>query len=78
MKQNFTQHHLIRYLYEETTASEGYALREALALDPDLYEEYESLKQAYEQLPRVKFSPSSATLQNVLRYSRRQALQQQA
>jgi hypothetical protein len=78
MKQSFTPDHLIKYLYNEVTATERLGLEEALAQDYGLFEHYTELKAAYNQLPRVKFSPSPATLQNILGYSERSALEQQA
>jgi hypothetical protein len=77
MEQTFTQSSLIKYLYQETSAAETIAIREALQDDILLREKYEELRRAYEQLPGVKFSPKQATLQKILEYSKSSALQQQ-
>jgi hypothetical protein len=71
MTQPFTPELLVKFLYKETTASETLAVNEALYNDPGLQAEYENLRQAERHLPKVKFQPSSNTLQNILRYSER-------
>lgn len=78
MKQTFTTDLLIKYIYQETSASETIAIREALSESNALMAKYEELLASYQQLPSVKFSPKSSTLQNILKYSRRSALQKQA
>ena len=75
MKQSFTPNHLIQYLYNETTASETLAINEALNEDQALLEEFKSLHEGYQQLPKVKFSPSSSTIQDILGYSERTTLE---
>ncbi|HKK80159.1 MAG TPA: hypothetical protein VJ933_11040 [Phaeodactylibacter sp.] len=77
MKQNFTPNHLVRYLYNEVTVTERLALEEAIAQDYGLFEHYNELKAASRQLPKVTFSPSPGTLQSILGYSERTALEQQ-
>ena len=69
MKQHFTKNDLIRFIYKETSASESLAIAEALNEDPVLFDEYEELYLAYQQLPKAKFSPAPSSLQNILRYS---------
>ncbi|MCB0568432.1 MAG: hypothetical protein KDC66_01645 [Phaeodactylibacter sp.] len=78
MKQKFTPDVLIKYLYSETTATERLEIDEALFEDVALREEYEGLLQAYHQLPKVTFSPSRSTVQGILKYSERTALEKQA
>jgi hypothetical protein len=78
MKQKFTQNHLVKYLYSETSASERLAIDEALATDITLQEQYRELLSAYQQLPKVSFSPSESAVSNVLAYSKRTALERQA
>ena len=78
MKQNFTPNHLIKYLYKETSASETLAINEALNEDRVLMEEFEELFQAYQQLPKVTFSPSAATIQNILGYSELKTMEKHA
>lgn len=78
MKQNFTSNHLIKYLYEETSASEKLAIDEALTQDRALADEYQQLLSAYQQLPKVTFSVSPSAMQSVLGYSKRTALEKHA
>ncbi len=77
MEQTFTKSTLVKYLYGETSAVETIAIREALQENILLREKYEELRRAYDQLPRVKFNAKSATLQNILDYSKRTALEEQ-
>ncbi len=74
MKQNFTTNQLTRFLYKETSVSESMAIAQALEEDWNLYETYQELEQAKEQLPKVSFSPSNHTIQNILSYSEQSAV----
>ena len=78
MKQNFTPNHLIKYIYKETSASETLAINEAILEDPMLFDEYQDLLDAYQQLPKVKFSASPSAMKNILGYSQRTTLEKQA
>lgn len=78
MKQKFTQNHLVKYLYSETSASERLAIDEALASDITLQDQYNELLSAYQQLPKVSFSPSKSAVNNILAYSKRTALERHA
>lgn len=73
MDQAFTQDMLIKYLYQETSAVETLAVRKALQENVLLREEYNDLRKAYEQLPKVKFNAKGSTLQNILQYSKHSA-----
>jgi len=77
MKQDFTQQHLLKYIYKETTATETLEIREALNSDWNLNEEYQEMLLAYRQLPKVTFNPSSSSIENILRYSQSNAVQTQ-
>jgi len=78
MKQTFTLNHLVKYLYSETSASERLAIDEALTSDVSLRETYDELLAAYQQLPKVSFSPAESSVQNILNYSSRTALEKHA
>ena len=69
MKKNFTPDQLIQFLYHETSASETLAIREELQRDTVLRQEFKALNSAYQQLPKVTFSPKGSSIQNILRYS---------
>ena len=71
MDQTFTQNMLVKYLYQETSATETLAVSEALQENVLLREEYLDLRKAYDQLPKVKFNAKPSTLQNILQYSKR-------
>lgn len=78
MKQTFTSDHLLRYIYRETAASETLAIDAALREDDALWNKYEMLHQAYRQLPKATFRPSSKTIQHILAYSKQPAVEKQA
>ncbi|MCB0588958.1 MAG: hypothetical protein KDD06_26955 [Phaeodactylibacter sp.] len=78
MKQKFTPNDLIQYLYNEVSATERLAMDEALYEDLGLREEFEGLQVAFQQLPRVTFRPSSRTIQDILKYSEKTALEKHA
>ncbi len=75
MKQKFTPNHLIKYLYKETSAVETLAISEALRKDDELFEQYQELVLSFRQLPKVKFNPSPASIQNILDYSQQTTLE---
>ena len=75
MKQFFTTDHLIHFLYNETTASEAIAIKEELDTNYSFREEYEILLGAYNQLPKVTFSPSENSVKNILNHSKSAALE---
>lgn len=78
MKQTFTSDQLLRYIYRETTASETLAIDAALREDDALWNKYEMLHQAYRQLPKATFRPSSKAVQHILAYSKQTAVEKQA
>jgi len=65
----YTTNDLIRFIYKETSAKESIQIAEQISSDWNLKEEYEILKDAYRQLPKVTFSPKKETLSNILGYS---------
>jgi hypothetical protein len=78
MQQKFTPNQLIQYLYNETGVCDTLAIEERIDEDIEVRETYESLADAYRQLPKVKFSPSAQSIRNILRYSEHTALTEQA
>lgn len=75
MQQTYTSNDLLRYLYKETSASETLAIREAILEDSGLHAEYDELRAGYQMLPKVKFRPSPAAIQNILRFSAMSAVE---
>lgn len=71
MEQSFTPYSsLIRLLYKETLPSETSSIEHAIGRNYALKEEYDNLKKAFLQLPKVKFKPSEDTISSVLSYSK--------
>ena len=60
------------------TVFTGTRIDEALYEDLGLREEFEGLQVAFQQLPRVTFRPSSRTIQDILKYSEKTALEKHA
>jgi hypothetical protein len=75
MKQTFTSDHLIRLLYNETSLAETIGIVGELEQDLLLLEEYEELREAVQELPKVLFSPSPTTISQILEYSERAKLE---
>lgn len=75
MTQNFTHNSIIRFLYDEVSSAEKIAILEALQRDPELRKEYHALKEAYHQLPRTKFNAPKKSLQKIMEYNQRTALE---
>ena len=69
MKQKCTSEQLVKYIYRETSAATTMAINESLREDWALQEEYRMMLRSVRELPKVKFDPSVATLQNILSYS---------
>ena len=74
MTQNYTLNDLVRLVYRETSRSQAEEIMNEMSYDFELAEEYEMLKNAARELPRVSFSPSKKTLENILNYSKNEAL----
>ncbi|MCB0685480.1 MAG: hypothetical protein KDC53_03110 [Saprospiraceae bacterium] len=74
MTQNYTLNDLVRLVYHETSLRQEEELLEEISYDFELAEEYEMLKNASRELPKVTFSPSKKTLDSILDYSRNTAL----
>jgi hypothetical protein len=69
MKSLFTLEELLQYLYKETSAEQSKAIEEALATDWTLKEKFEVLKAAANRLNKLKFSPSTESVLNILHYA---------
>lgn len=77
MKQTFTPEDLTAYVYAETSINQRLAIQDAARRDPILAQEIEQLRIAKQQFPKVKFTASKRSLQNILNYSRSTALEGQ-
>ena len=69
MASNYTPEDLIQYLYKETTPEETAAIEKALAEDWTLKEKIEVIKKAAHRLGKMRFSPRTETVLNILHYA---------
>ena len=76
MKHSFTQNSLIKFIYDEVSASEKLAISEALSQDVQLRKEYYRLRAAQAKLPPVKFNAPRSVMDNILKYSKDTAFEQ--
>ena len=67
---NFTPEDLLLYLYKETTPEQNTAIEEALSKDWTLREKLNVLKTSMQRLDKIKQSPRTEVVLNVLNYAR--------
>ncbi|TNE58018.1 MAG: hypothetical protein EP344_10605 [Bacteroidetes bacterium] len=77
MKENYTYDSLVQFLYHEMPADEAVLMTQQLEDDAALRASFEELLQAKNQLLKASFNPSSAVLNNILKYSTKTALEAQ-
>ena len=70
---NFTPEDLLLYLYKETTPEQTTAIETALEKDWTLREKMTVLKASMDRLDKIKTSPRTEVVLNVLSYAREQA-----
>ena len=76
MESNFTTQHLIKHLYNETSASEAAAIQNALANDEFLREEFDRLQEVKQALDESGGEePGAKTIQMILEYSSQQQME---
>ena len=73
MIKTFTQTDLIRYLYRETSEKETREIDNALICDSELRALYNELCSMKASMDEAHIEPSSATVLNILSYSKEQA-----
>lgn len=71
---NFTPEDLLLYLYKETTPEQTSAIETALERDWTLREKMTVLKASMDRLDKIKTSPRTEVVLNVLNYAREQAI----
>ena len=69
MKQTYTEEKLIQLIYGECDILERLEILDAIENDIFLKDSYLSLLDAYHMLPKVTFSPSQRTLDEIIAYS---------
>lgn len=77
MQNNYPYDALMRFLYREMPASEAAEMARHIDSDPVLRAEYDELQEAKIQLPKDRFNPSTAVINNILQYSTKTALEAQ-
>lgn len=68
---NFTPEDLLLYLYKETSPDETIAIEEALKKDWTLREKLNVLKASMQRLDKIKVSPRTEVVLNVLNYAKK-------
>jgi hypothetical protein len=71
MDKDSTKNELLRLLYNETTPREAANLRQLMATDDELRNEFDMLNEAKIALPKVLFNPSDKAINNILAFSRK-------
>jgi len=69
---NFTPEDLLLYLYKETSSDQTKAIEKALETDWTLREKLEVLKASMHRLDKIKVSPRTEVVLNVLNYAKEQ------
>ncbi|HEX4876342.1 MAG TPA: hypothetical protein VFV31_06690 [Chitinophagaceae bacterium] len=73
---NFTPEDLLLYLYKETSPDETIAIEEALKKDWTLREKLNVLKASMQRLDKIKVSPRTEVVLNVLNYAKKSVPQE--
>jgi hypothetical protein len=73
---NFTPEDLLLYLYRETSPRQTAAIEKALAKDWTLREKLAVLKNSTQRLDKIKLSPRTEVVLNVLNYAREKSAQE--
>lgn len=75
MEETYTFNALVQFLYREMPADEAAEMAHFLDEDPEARAEFDALLLAKVQLPKARFNPSGATINNILQYSTKTALE---
>jgi hypothetical protein len=73
---NFTPEDLLLYLYNETTSRQTAAIEKALKKDWTLREKLTVLKTSMQRLDKIKQTPRTEVVLNVLNYSREKTMEE--
>lgn len=77
MEENYTYDSLVQFLYREMPAAEAVLMSQEIDHDPSMRAMFDDMLLAKTQLPKARFNPSSAVLNNILQYSTKTALEAQ-
>lgn len=72
----FTPEELVLYLYQETSPEQTAAIEEALKKDWTLREKIEVLKSSIQRLEKIKVSPRTEVILQVLNYARENTIEE--
>ncbi len=75
MEENYTFNALVQFLYREMPAEEAVKMAQLIDENPEMREMFDALLLAKVQLPKAKFNPSQAALNNILQYSTKPAFE---
>ena len=70
MAENYTTNDLILYLYNETDLTDTVFVQKAIDNDDDIAEEYSQLVAVKQLLDHLPVSPSSASVDSIMAYSK--------
>lgn len=70
MIQTFTQHDVIRYVYQETTETEDLLIQDGFVRDSEMLEFYLDMLNVKAGLDKSYCQPSERSISNILSYSR--------
>ena len=71
MIQTFTQHDVVRYVYEETTEDENLMIQDGLVHDSEMLEFYLDMLDVKAGLDKSYRHPSPSSIDTILSYSRK-------
>lgn len=75
MEESYTLNALVQFLYREMPAEEAVEMTHLIEEDPQMRAIFDDLLLAKVQLPKVRFNPSNAALDNILQYSTKTAFE---
>ena len=68
MEQNYTELNLLQLIYGECDIFERLEMEHQLEESLCLRNNYDELYRSYQELPKVKFSPTTGTIANIIHY----------
>ncbi len=71
MAQLYTKSNIVQFIYQELDLFTKLEMEFAMEADSTLMEYYDFLKEGYNTLPKITFSPKKSLINNVLEYSKK-------
>lgn len=59
---------MMRYLYKEMTPEESNEFISEVNSHPELHEQFTQMKEGFETLDEIQFSPSSSVIERIMHY----------